>query len=414
MSWKFSSPAAGAAAPATGAPAVQPAATHPLPPPTAAAALPAVGAPAPAGVAPAPAPEPTRRRRRSASEIAADAAKAAPVPATQPAAAPMVAYQPTTPATQPAAAPRAYQPTPLLTPTVYQPTPAATPATLPAGGWLALFTPVDPSRTAGAAVAAIAAQKGGEPNIFPTIALTGGDAGGLFDYDDMNEEGSDDSLPTGRKPFSAVLLTYRLLVLGWPRAASGAGGPKVTPRFQGIISAVEGEAADIATAAQKKYQFRTGRPEQRGAPEPFYDALCHPAIAIEALCFEPEAGLIAVRSTYTYESMVFTNSQINNAFPKNEKGIPVISAQPVIIQPETWKTKGSKKQPDGWLEHGIKISAATAPLSAEIQQTVEAFRQFYAQAGMNPDLGQAISDWCKHTLSVNDLDILRQIAYNAH
>ncbi len=339
----------------------------------------------------APAAEAPKRRRR-ASEMAAAAA---------PAPAPVAP----TPVQQQAAVQQQ-----VMVPTVIPQ--ASTPATLPAGGWLSMLVPADPSRTAGAAVALVAAQQGGEPNIFPTIFVTGGvSGGGMFDYDEMNEDGSNDSLPSGRDKFAAILLTYRLVVLGWPRGSTGKGGPKVQPKFRGVVASDQGDIADIAATAAKRYQFRLGRPgpENKGAPEPVWDALCHPSMAVEALCFEPEAGIMVVRSTFTYESMTFTNDQINGALPKNEKGVPLIGPTPVTVETHTWKTKGSKGRPEGWDEHGVLFKAATLPLSAEINVAVEAFTSFYQQAGMDQDLAQSTIDWCKHTLSPNDLEILRAI-----
>jgi hypothetical protein len=408
MAWKFNQPGAGAPAAQPAAAAPQPAAAsavtapaqHPLAPPT---ALPAMQTP-PAAQPPAAAePAPKQpRKRRSASEMAA-AAPAPTAPAAQPAAV-MPQLQTAAP-TAPAAAPVTVPAQPLAV--IPAQASAGLPAVLPAGGWLTMFTPQDPSRTSGSAVIAAASQKGGEPNIFPTVYLTGGDQGGMLDYDEMNEEGSDDALPTGRKPFGAILMTYRHVVLGWPRGAN-PNGPKVQPRFRGIIGALNPAEADIATNAQRKYQFRQGRPKDKGAPEPFYDSLCHPAMAVEALLFEPEAGIMVVRSTFTFESMSATTAQINGAFPKNEKGQPIICGTPVTVQPRSWKVE-SKSQPNGWLEHGVDYTPAPAPLSAEMQQVVAAFQGFYQQAGMNQELFAALSEWAKHTLSQHDLDVLQQI-----
>ncbi len=395
MAWKHT-PAAAATA-AAPLPAAQAAPVgHPLPPPTAApsATLPQMQAPA----APTPAAaEPQKRRRRSAAEIAAaNAAAAAPAPAPAPAQAPAV----------PAAS---WQPQPaqqqvIAAPTLANPAPAVL-----QGGFLSLFTPVDPTKTAAAAIKRIAEQKGGEPNIFPTIGQVGGDTGGMFDRDEMNEEGSDDDLPTGRDAFVGILIAYRILVLAWPKGSSGPGGPKTTPRWQAVISANEGAAADIAASAFKKYAFRTNRPEQKGAAEPFFDSLCHPSMAVEALMFEPQAGLMCVRSCWTYDSLSFTNDQIIAAFPNG-----TMSPAPVQVEPHTWTTSGSKKRPTGWTAHGVKFNLPPAQnVPAEVTQAVQAFSQFYAQEGQNPDLREAMDDWCRHTLTADQLATLQQIAHGA-
>ncbi len=392
MNWKYNAPgsAATAAAPATQAAPVG----HPLPPPTSApAALPQMQQP------PAPTPaagEPTKapRKRRGAAEIAA--ANAATAAAAQPATAAAVPAQSWQPQPAPAAV--------ITAPAIANPAP-----TVLQGGFLSLFTPTDPTKTAAAAIKRIAELKGGQPNDFPTIGLTGGDTGGMFDYDEMNEEGSDDDLPTGRTSFVGVLIAYRILCIAWPRGASGPGGPKTTPKWQSVISANEGAAAEVAAAAFKRYSFRTTRPEQKGAAEPFYDSLCHPSMAVEALIFEPEAGLMCVRSCWTHDSLAFTNDQIIAAFPNG-----TMSPAPVQVEPHTWTTAGSKKRPTGWTAHGIKFNLPPAQgVPPEVTAAVQAFSAFYAQAGNNPDLIEALHDWCKHSLTADQLATLQQIANGA-
>ncbi len=404
MSWKYTKGAPSGAQPAP--------ATHALPPPVGApapaAALPVYTAPpaqapapaAPQVAAPAPAAEAAKpRRRRSASEIAAAQAVA-------PAAAPLAQQTMFAP---PAALPPAsatVQPQ-MAVATVVQPTTSNTPAVLPAGGFLALFTPIDPKKTASAAVRAIADQVGGELNLFPTIDLTGGKTGGMFDYNDMNEEGSDDDLPNGRKQFVGILFGYRYVVLGWP-ATFVENGPKRSPRMRGIISSNEGEAADLLTRAFKKYQFRS-RPATKGDPEPFFDDRVHPAACVEALMFVPGSGIMCVRSTWTYESMTSTNDQIDAAFPNGQ-----VTPTPVVVGTDTWQTKGSKGQPGGWTEHCVTFTPPNTSMKPEVQAEINAavaeFSKFYAEAGQDPALGEVMGKWCKHDMSVQFLEFLSEIA----
>lgn len=310
------------------------------------------------------------------------------------------------------AAPAVAQPQ-MAVATVMQPTVAPrAPSVLPAGGFLALFTPVDPKKTASAAVRAIADQVGGEPNIFPTIDLTGGKTGGLFDYNDMNEEGSDDALPNGRKQFVGILFGYRYITLGWP-ATYVENGPKRSPRMRGVVSSGEGEAAELLTRAFKRYQFRT-RPPNKGDPEPFYDSRIHPAACVEALMFVPGAGIMCVRSTWTYDSMTATNDQIDAAFPKGEDQIPQIVPTPVVVGTDSWQTKGSKGQPGGWAEHCVTFTPPNTSMKPETQAEINAaaaeFTQFYAEAGQDPTLGESMAKWCKHDMPVQFLEFLSEIA----
>lgn len=401
MAFRYSAPpAAGAAQPA--APAAP---AHPLPPPAAvpaaqpaavqqqpAATLPPVQAAPPvqpAAGAPAAAPTAGRRRGRPPAQPAAQAA--APAQPVAPAAAPAAQFQPPVQVAQPMV------PAPVAAP--------AQPLALPAGGWLAAVTPAPSQRTALAAVAEVAAQQGGEPNLFPTIELLGGSNGGMFDRDTMNEEGTSDDLPSGRTKFYGVLMTFRYLLLMWP--AGYQQGVKRQPLFRAIVSASQPEAAQILIAAQKKYQMRA-RPPVQGGPEPFYDQTGHPSTAIEALVFEPRVGIMVVRSAMSYDSVVFTNNQLMAAFPNGQ-----IAPTPVLIEPTSWTTPGSKKQPAGWLEHGIKITPPTIPPAPEMQNAAAIFSQFAQQTATDAELTSMLQEWCAHTLAPDQLARLQAIASGA-
>lgn len=390
MAWKYSSPAGATQ------PAVVP--QHPLPPPAPIAApaapvlqqatvLPPVQSPPPAQPV-AEAPAPSGRRRRGASQVAAAQPAVQPAPVAQ-------------------------------SGVVMQPTPVAAPAQLsiPGGGWLTMFS-LPPGSTPGpsalTAVAEVAEIKGGEPNLFPTIELSGGSTGGMFDYDEMNEEGTDDDLPTGRKAFVGVLLAYRFAIIAWP--AGYQKGVKRQPAWQATLSMNRAQEVSIATEAFKQYTMRQ-RPAVQGGAEPRYDipgGSGHPQMAIEALVFEPKVGLMVVRSCWTYESMTSTTTSMGLAFPKqlgaDGKEYPVVSPTPVTINPHSFKTKGSKKQPDGWDEHAIVFTAPTLPLSAEIQQVAAIFQQFYAQAAQDAELKDMLNEWMGHTLTPEQAQALQQIA----
>lgn len=203
-------PPLAAATPAAAAPPAQPAAAAPPAQPAQPAQPATAAAPPPPtfadqAAAPAqPAAPPATRRRRAAPEATA-AAPAQPAAAAAPPAQPAPAQTapPAQPATTAVAAP------PVNFAALYAP-----------GGALSVF---GAPKVNGLAAIVSQAQARGEPNLFPTVYVTSGATGGLFDTDAMNPEGSDADLPTGRKPIDAILLGYRLFVTCWPHVGSDTG-----------------------------------------------------------------------------------------------------------------------------------------------------------------------------------------------
>lgn len=355
MVWKRNAPAAAAAAPSTGAP----------PPPTAApappAVLPPVAAPPPVAPAAGPAPQPPaatapRRSRRTA------APETAPLAPAQISAAVSIG-------TAPAA--------------------VASPA-LP--GFLALLAPKNPGAKSSLAILVDGRTAAGEPNIFPTVYMQGGDAGGSMLAHDMNAEGTSADLPLGKDPVSCILLGVRFELLLWPKAY--ARGVKMTPSSKAVLAYDEAEAVDAAQAAAQRYTFRNRQTQDQ------YDVVGHPTLALEMLVYDPQAGIYGIQTPSSYDSVFNTGKELLQAFP-------VVQPTPVVIQPITYMTKGSKGNAP-WQEHYYKVAqAANAPEMAEIK--VE-FNKFLQASGNDPELNAAIAAWSKHTLSAEQLAKLKQIA----
>ena len=383
MAFTFNTPPATAGqAPATQpAPTTPPTSSHPLPPP---GTMPPQQPPAQQTAPPAPA------RRASARRGATKTAAATPpLPTQQPA--PQLQPQP-----QPAPQQQvATQPPPAASSDPFDgsyvpPEANRAPITLPPGGLLGVIAaqaPATDKPSALKSISEIGDRKGGEPNIFPTVYLAGGQTGGGMVKDDMNVEGTDDTLPVGNEGFHGVVFGFRFISLLWPVAQNPQ--LKSRPFSRAVLGSLHPELATIAFEAQRKYQFRNRPPVKYGA-EPFYDQQAggqgHPSLTIEMLVYDAEAGLTAVQSCSTYDSVLDTSRNMNAAFPDGK-----IQPTPVCIKPHTWQTKGSKAQPNGWPEHGYHVTIA---LDAYGEEAWNAWTAFLASpAGADVGLAEDLMRW---------------------
>jgi hypothetical protein len=382
MAW--TDPRKAAAAKAAGT-AATPTTSAAPPPPTAGAAAPAslppvTSAPAqqPAATT-TPAASPGRGRRGAAAAAAAQAAAAQP------------AAQPAPAATQPAATPA---PAAQTTVTTAQPQTLSRPI-----GFLAILTPAAPGKTA-LNVVDEGVRPAGEPNIFPTIYLTGGDSGGNFEFHDMNPEGSNADLPRGKgqgpngtDPFPAILMGFRYQVLIWPKAYN-KNAPKQSPRSRGIIPYDELEAVNIAQDAVQVYTFRNRQTQDE------FDPLGHPTLILELLMYDQVAGIFCVQTTGTYDCALMTGKELLAAFPD---GVP--QATPVLFNPAKHQMQSKSNT---WDEHYIQVRQSV--VGAEIDDVKAAFNKFLVEHGSHPDLLASITEWSKFTMTTEAMDALAQIA----
>jgi hypothetical protein len=355
--------AAGAAAAAAPAPSNAP------PPPTAAPAspLPPVGAappPQPPAAATTPPPATSGRGRgRGAAAAAQAAAPTAPPPAAA-----------VTPPPQPAA------------------------VTAP-GGFLALLMPAPGTKHA-LQIVKEGVRPAGEPNIFPTVYLVGGDNGGMLEPDAMNVEGSNAELPVGRgqgpkgtDPYHAVVIGYRYLLLVWPKAYE-KNGPKQVPTARCVIPWNEAEACDVVQDAVQTYSFRDRKHQDQ------FDAYGHPQLTLELLLFDDHAGLFCVRTTGTYESALSTGDELLATYPD---GVP--QPVPVTFVPAQ---KPVQSKTNSWDEHFIQLRQCA--VGTEIDQVKAAFKGFLEKNGQDPALTKAIQDWGTFSAPVHVMENMRTVA----
>ena len=248
------------------------------------------------------------------------------------------------------------------------------------------------------AVTDVAAQSGGELNLFPTLTLQGGISGGMLKLDAMNEEHSDDDLQEGTRPTYGVLMGYRINVLCWPRAYDEKAA-KQSPRWRAVINADGAADGELLTLAYKAYQFRSNRPE-KGQPDQVWDPIGHLNASIELLLFEPKAGLICMRSATTFDSFTCTSKEIQGVWPDG-----IMSPKPVIVSPASEPRSSKTRQ---WTEHFLKVAHHMGP---ETKAAWEGFAEFCQQAGGDLGLNQALTDWQTNTLNDDHrgtLDVMSQ------
>lgn len=387
MNWKnFGKPAAppAAAAPATQPAAVAPPAAPATISPPAAAAQPATLPPLtqPADTQPPAAPAAPKTRGRPRTVKPADPAMVA-ATASEMGASVSATAAPAAPAQQPVAT------TAIVIP--------------PGGGMLAqMLAPKAPVRIAAAAITEAAESGGGEPNIFPTLVLSGGPTGGALQLDEMNEEHSDDDLQEGRRPIYGVLFGFRYNTLVWPKAAV-EGAPKSKPSWRAALAPTGVDDAVLLQNAFAAYQFRARQQTAPGQPRSFdddvWDPLGHPSANVELLIFEAKAGLMCVKTTWTYDSFISTNKQIAGVYPDG-----AIKPVPVKITPVS--EKRSSKSRD-WMEHYLAVGHSVDP---DAHAAWQAFGAFAQQAGGDPDLNEALTEWSKHTLTDQQREALSLMA----
>lgn len=258
-------------------------------------------------------------------------------------------------------------------------------------GFLAALTPKNGGPSALKAITE-GRTSAGEPNVFPTLYLVGGESGGNMAAHDMNAEGADADLPLGKEPVMCILLGVRFELLLWPKGY--VRGVKMSPSSRATIAFDEFDGVNAAQLAAQRYTFRDRKSQDK------YDPFGHPQLTLDMLVFDPQAGLYCFQTTGSYDSLFNTSKELEVAFP-------VVTPTPVIIQPITYNTKGSKTNAP-WPEHYYKVTqAANAQGMAEIR---DGFNAFLQENGANAELGEAIAAWSKHTLNDDQFDRLVNIS----
>jgi hypothetical protein len=264
------------------------------------------------------------------------------------------------------------------------------------GGALSVFAPAKHSGLS-AIVSTVMAK--GEPNVFPTVYLTGGSTGGMLDTDAMNPEGSDDDLPTGRKAVGAILVGYRISVNVWPHAGSDKPSGE-SPKWKAILSHQDGDILGMVMQSVKKYQFSKGAGKERHAQ--VFDAFGHPQIALELLLCDARVGLMVMRTCGTYESVANTALQLQKIYEaEGRDGSIFPEGVRIVPTSQTFKSKTRE-----WLEHWPVITVDRD--NAEVQAAGQTFAGLFQSEGL-AELTAAIGAWCASTITDEQCNVLDEI-----
>lgn len=136
------------------------------------------------------------------------------------------------------------------------PPPATTtpPATTPAAAQpRALLIPKISTKSVLATIARAAEEETGVAELFPTLVVVGGNAGGTVAPSSLTPKEVADLLPQGKQTIRAVFMAFRSGVISWPRdKESSEAGTK--PVFEAAIPANDPETTEALRKAAHNFQ----------------------------------------------------------------------------------------------------------------------------------------------------------------
>ena len=138
-------------------------------------------------------------------------------------------------------------------------------------------------------------------DLFPIVAVKGGDAGGGALDPQTKDEELLDVLPAGKRPVRGVFLAARLSVVAWPCDYESREA-KTGPSWSAAMP-VGSEDSGLALRACKQYQF-TGRAAKSKFDWNDGEGTGRPVSTVEMLFWTPEAGLFVIRGQPTFTATV--------------------------------------------------------------------------------------------------------------
>lgn len=183
------------------------------------------------------------------------------------------------------------------------------------GGVLAALTTA-PAVTAESLMALVEiADESDYEQLFPIVAVKGGESGGGSLDPQTKDEELLDVLPAGKRPVTGVFLAARLSVIGWP-CDYEERGPKDGPCWSAAMPVV-GEDAGLALRACKRYQF-TGKSAKAKFDWNDGEGTGRPVSTVELLFWTPEAGLFVIRGQPTFTATVNSINALRDLLVKGK------------------------------------------------------------------------------------------------
>ena len=327
------------------------------------------------------------------SVFAAPAAPAASPVFAAPAPAP-VAPMPRPAPVAPMPRPAAVAPTPR--PAAVAPTPAPARA-------LSTFDPFavitgQGSGDADAVLNAIVARSEEKPSFmgpFNTVLLVGGQGGGMLSpHQDVPVEAAR-LLPSGKFPFGAVFLGWRMNVLAFPmsKADADAKGLKAGAMFSGSASCGDAAPVLLIQKACEVYQYTKAGEKAK------FDNLGHVRPSLELLFLSIVNGQPIVYVVITppnHTAVTETLVNLSKALPGGK-----MQAVPMTVTPDTTEVPGAAK----WLCHSLKFALGlpTSPEWTFFAANRDALRA-------DAEFGAKLTEWSRTSLDEKAIQALTTIS----
>lgn len=236
-----------------------------------------------------------------------------------------------------------------------------------------------------------AGDSGRAGSAFPVVTQTSGAQGGQFAPADFLPTEVQDTLPSGKKPITAVFLGYRLAVSAWAMGYNdaaaqpkdpNAGAPK--PVYAASVGANDVNGTRLVMAAAKNYQFT------KSADKAKFDYATskagHVKAQVEMLVYLPETnGVVVVSAAAGYGNTEATlKSLVKLVDPKTG----ALGQFPCQLRPVS-EDKTSKSG-HSWKQHSIDI---TTLVTSEGVAALSAYQTWRANAVQDTATVTAVREW---------------------
>jgi hypothetical protein len=217
--------------------------------------------------------------------------------------------------------------------------------------------------------------------LFPVVAVSGGDTGGMWIPKVPDDDELVDDLPGGKKPVSCILLAVRLAVTAWRQDKDDVSDDANTPAWSFASPLSAGEVLRLTQQACKKYQTTPkddrGKFDWRGG-----DGTGRPGPTLEVLVWLPDAGLVVLRPPPTYGSFIATVKALRSSVCDGQ-GNPVMGPVSIGIESATVSSRARK-----WKEYSFSFATPRDKRGADM---MESFKAWAAEA--DDEVDAALGEW---------------------
>lgn len=230
---------------------------------------------------------------------------------------------------------------------------------------------------------------------FPVVVQTAGAQGGQFAPADFLPTEVQDTLPSGKKPITAVFMGYRLAVSAWALGYNdsaaqpkdpNAGAPK--PVYTASVGANDAEATKLVMSAAKNYQFT------KAADKSKFDYATskagHVKVQVELMVFLPETNSVVIVSAAPgYGNTEATLKSLQKLVDPKTGGLGQFPCQLRPVSEDK-----SSKSGFSWKQHSIDI---TTLVTSDGATALAAYAGWKQTAVTDAGVVQSVRDWLAGT-----------------